>query len=97
MGSIEFRSGDLDRARSFLEEFVRIRKQNKEQPKDGHFVNVLFMIGNIHKIQGNHKVAKNSWSEAQDILQALGLWPVRTLRLRVGRTSGLKEALREEK
>ena len=73
MGSIEFRSGDLDRARSFLEEFVRIRKQNKEQPKDGHFVNVLFMIGNIHKIQGNHKVAKNSWSEEQDILQALGL------------------------
>jgi tetratricopeptide (TPR) repeat protein len=74
MGTMEFRSGDLDQARRFLEDFIRIRNQRVDGSyKDGDYVNVLFMIGNIHKIQGNDVQAKRNWSEAYAAFQELGL------------------------
>lgn len=72
MGTMEFRAGDLDTAKELLEEFIRIRR-DREVPLDGDFVNVLFMIGNIHKMQGNDRLARECWSEAYDVFQELGL------------------------
>lgn len=72
MGTMEFRAGDLDTARELLEDFIRIRR-DREVPFDGDFVNVLFMIGNIHKMQGNDRLARESWSEAYEVFQELGL------------------------
>ena len=70
MGGMEFRCGDLDRARLFLEEFVRIRRQGKI---DGEFVNALITIGKIHMIHGEEGAAKERWSKANEVFQALGL------------------------
>lgn len=72
MGTMEFRSGDLDNARHYLQDFVNIRQDNQSD-YDGDYVNVLFMIGNIHKIQGDDQKAKDCWSEAYQVFQELGL------------------------
>ena len=72
MGTMEFRSGDLDNARHYLQDFIHIRQENRSE-FDGDYVNVLFMIGNIHKIQGDDVKAKESWSEAYEVFQELGL------------------------
>jgi len=72
MGTMEFRSGDLDKSRQLLEKFIHIRRE-KQVPHDGDFVNVLFMIGNIHKMQGDDQLARECWSEAYDVFQELGL------------------------
>jgi hypothetical protein len=72
MGTLEFRTGDLDRARHLLTEFIRIRRENNTE-NDGDYVNVLFMIGNIHKMQGNEPDARQCWSEAYDVFHELGL------------------------
>lgn len=72
MGTLEFRSGDLDNARNYLQDFVNIRQEN-DADFDGDYVNVLFMIGNIHKIQGDDTKAKECWSEAYQVFQELGL------------------------
>jgi tetratricopeptide (TPR) repeat protein len=72
MGTLEFRSNELDRAFQLLDEFVRIRQENGTEP-DGDFVNVLFMIGNIHKMQGYEEEAKKCWKEAYAIFKELGL------------------------
>ena len=69
---MEFQAGGFDNARHYLEEFVKIRKDN-EADFDGDYVNVLFMIGNIHKLQGNGAKAKECWSEAYEVFQELGL------------------------
>jgi tetratricopeptide (TPR) repeat protein len=72
MGTLEFRSNELDRAFQLLDEFVRIRQENGTEP-DGDFVNALFMIGNIHKMQGYEDEAKKCWKEAYGIFKELGL------------------------
>lgn len=72
MGTMEFRSGDLDKSRQLLQDFIRIRRENRI-PHDGDYVNVLFMIGNIHKMQGDESQARVCWSEAYDVFQELGL------------------------
>ena len=72
MGTLEFRSGDLDTARQLLQDFIRIRRE-KNVPFDRDYVNVLFMIGNIHKMQGNNEEARRCWSEAYKVFQQLGL------------------------
>lgn len=72
MGALEFRSGDLDTARELLEDYIRIRRESRV-PFDGDYVNVLFMIGNIHKMQGDDDRARECWSEAYEVFQELGL------------------------
>ena len=44
---------------------------------DGDYVNVLFMIGNIHKIQADDRKAKECWSEAYKVFHTdvLGTLP----------------------
>lgn len=72
MGTMEFRSGTLEKSRQLLEDFIRIRRDNRVA-HDGDYVNVLFMIGNIHKMQGDDQEARVCWSEAYDVFQELGL------------------------
>jgi tetratricopeptide (TPR) repeat protein len=72
MGTLEFRANKLDSAFQLLDEFVRIRQDNGTEP-DGDYVNVLFMIGNMHKMQGNETEAQKCWTEAYDVFQELGL------------------------
>ena len=72
MGALEFRCGDLERARSYMEEFVRIRKVNSAQ-NDSDYVNGMLMIGNIHMIQGDDLAAKECWSAAYKVFQALDM------------------------
>ncbi|GAX11253.1 kinesin light chain [Fistulifera solaris] len=72
MGTLEFRAAELDRAYQLLDEFIRIRQENGTEP-DGDYVNVLFMIGNIHKMQGNEEEAQKCWTEAYGVFQELGL------------------------
>lgn len=59
-------------ARKFLDEFIRIRRGNNEV-YDGSYVNVLFMLGNIHKLEGRHGEANQSWVEANRTFKELGL------------------------
>ena len=56
MGILGFRD-ELDRAHQLFDEFIRIRQDNGTEP-DGDYVNVLFMIGNIHKMQGHEEEAQ---------------------------------------
>ena len=72
MGTAEFRCGDLDRARSYLDEFVRIRR-HIHALDDVDYINVMFVIGNIHMIQGNENAANRHWSDAYRVVQELGL------------------------
>jgi len=72
MGILEFRAENMERGREFLEGFVRIRKNNHTH-ESADYVNVLFIIGNIHKIQGRDGDAKRAWAEAYDIFNAIGL------------------------
>lgn len=72
MGSLEFQNGEYDKALSMLTEFIRIRQENGSE-NDGDYVNVLFMIGNIAKLQGNEEEAKKWWTDAYDVFQDLGL------------------------
>lgn len=72
MGTLEFRANELDRAYQLLDEFIRIRQENGTEP-DGDYVNVLFMIGNIHKMQENEEEAKKCWTEAYGVFKKLGL------------------------
>jgi tetratricopeptide (TPR) repeat protein len=72
MGTLEFRAGELDRALQLLSEFIRIRK-NSQTEKDGDYVNVLFMMGNVHKMQGSEEEAQKCWTEAYEVFQGLGL------------------------
>lgn len=72
MGTLEFRANELDRAFQLLDEFIRIRDENGTEP-DGDYVNVLFMIGNIHKMQGYEDDAKKCWTQAYGIFKKLGL------------------------
>jgi tetratricopeptide (TPR) repeat protein len=72
MGTLEFRAAELDRAFQLLDEFIRIRQENGTEP-DGDYVNVLFMVGNIHKMQGHEEEAQKCWTEAYDVFQDLGL------------------------
>jgi tetratricopeptide (TPR) repeat protein len=68
MGTIEFRANNYDRARDLLSEFIRIRRDNGTH-NDGDYVNVLFMVGNIHKTEGNEAEAKLYWNEAYQVFQ----------------------------
>jgi tetratricopeptide (TPR) repeat protein len=72
MGSLEFQNLEYEKALSMLTEFIRIRQENDSE-NDGDYVNVLFMIGNIHKMQGNEEEAKKWWTDAYDVFQELGL------------------------
>lgn len=72
MGTLEFRANELDRAFQLLDEFIRIRQENGTE-RDGDYVNVLFMIGNIHKMQSNEEEARRCWTEAYGVFKKLGL------------------------
>jgi tetratricopeptide (TPR) repeat protein len=72
MGTLEFRANELDRAFQLLDEFIRIRQENGTE-LDGDYVNVLFMIGNIHKMQENEADARKCWTEAYGVFKKLGL------------------------
>jgi tetratricopeptide (TPR) repeat protein len=72
MGTLEFRANELDRAFQLLDEFIRIRDENGTE-HDGDYVNVLFMIGNIHKMQGYEDDAKKCWTQAYGVFKKLGL------------------------
>merc|ERR1712113_479929 len=72
MGTLEFRTNNYDKARDLLTEFIRIRRENSTK-NDGDYANVLFMIGNIHKVLGQEAEAKLCWSEAYTVFQELSL------------------------
>lgn len=75
MGTLEFRTGAADKALPLLNEFVQIRQEiNSDYADyDEDYVNVLFMIGNIHKMRGNEEEAQRCLTEAYEIFQELGL------------------------
>eukprot|EP00536_Pseudo-nitzschia_multiseries_P008540 jgi/Psemu1/198330/e_gw1.217.66.1 len=72
MGTMEFRAENYDNAKDLLIEFIRIRRDNNAK-NDGDYVNVLFTIGNIHKMEGEEAEAKSCWNEAYQVFQELGL------------------------
>ncbi|KAL7564243.1 hypothetical protein ACA910_012270 [Epithemia clementina (nom. ined.)] len=72
MGTVEFKAKRLDRAMKLLKEFMSIREANEKDP-DGDYVNALFTIGNIHKLQGNESAALSSWTNAYNLFRELGL------------------------
>jgi tetratricopeptide (TPR) repeat protein len=72
MGTLEFRANNHAKARDLLTEFIRIRREN-ETKNDGDYVNVLFMLGNIHKMHSEEAEAKLCWTEAYQVFQELGL------------------------
>jgi tetratricopeptide (TPR) repeat protein len=72
MGTLEFRAENLDKALQLLNEFTRIRHENGTK-EDGDYVNVLFMIGNIYKMQGEEEEAQKCWKEAYAVFKELGL------------------------
>lgn len=72
MGTMEFRANNYDKARDLLTEFIRIRRENSTK-HDGDYVNVLFMIGNIHKRERQEAEAKLCYTEAYQLFQELGL------------------------
>ena len=72
MGMLEFRAEEYDRALFLLNEFIRIREDNRTE-HDGDFVNVLFTIGNINKVKGNEEEAQRCWKEAYKVFRELGL------------------------
>lgn len=72
MGTLEFRANELDRAFQLLDEFIRIRQENGTE-HDGDYVNALFVIGNIHKMQSNEEEAKKCWTQAYGVFKELGL------------------------
>jgi tetratricopeptide (TPR) repeat protein len=72
MGTLEFRAEELDRALQLLNEFIRIREEIGTE-HDGDHVNVLFMVGNIHKLKGDDYEAQRCWTEAYKVFKELGL------------------------
>lgn len=72
MGTMELKSGNVEKARDLLTEFIRIRRDNNTR-NDGDYVNVLFSIGNIHKMLEQEEDAAHYWSEAYQVFKALGL------------------------
>lgn len=72
MGTIEFRANNHGRARDLLTEFIQIRRDN-DTHNDGDYVNILFTIGNIHKMEGNEAEAKLCWNEAYQVFQQYSL------------------------
>jgi len=72
MGTLEFRAERLDRALQLLNEYIRIREEVGAE-NDGEFVSVLFMVGNIYKMQKNEEEAKRVFTEAYKIFMDLGL------------------------
>jgi tetratricopeptide (TPR) repeat protein len=72
MGTLEFRANNLSKARDLVSEFVRIRRDNCSK-NDRHYVNVLLMLNNIHKMAGQEAEARLCWTEAYQVFQELGL------------------------
>lgn len=72
MGTLEFRAEQFDRSLQLLNEFVRIREEIGTE-NDGDYVNVLIMVGNIHKIRRNEDEAKRCWTAAYKVFQDLGM------------------------
>jgi hypothetical protein len=72
MGTLEFRSEQYDRAFQLLNEYVRIREEIGAE-NDGDYVNVMIMVGNIHKIRHNEDEAKRCWTAAYKVFQELGM------------------------
>jgi tetratricopeptide (TPR) repeat protein len=72
MGTLEFYGNNYDRALQLLNDFISLKDGNKVT-RDGEYVNVLFMIGNIHKLRGFEDQAQKVWTEAYEIFQELGL------------------------
>mmetsp|Transcript_9642 Transcript_9642/g.20444 ORF Transcript_9642/g.20444 Transcript_9642/m.20444 type:complete len:335 (+) Transcript_9642:51-1055(+) len=72
MGTMEFRTNNYGEACDLLTEFIRIRRDNKTK-NDTDYFNVLFMVGNIHKMEDQEEEAKSCWNEAYQVFQELGL------------------------
>jgi len=72
MGTLEFRAERLDRALQLLNEFVRIREEIGTE-NDQDYVNVLIMVGNIHKMKNHEDEAKRCWTEAYKVFREIGL------------------------
>jgi hypothetical protein len=72
MGTLEFRSEQYDRAFQLLNENVRIREEIGAE-NDGDYVNVMIMVGNIHKIRQNEDEARRCWTAAYKVFQELGM------------------------
>jgi tetratricopeptide (TPR) repeat protein len=75
MGTLEFHAKRLDRALQLLNDFINIR-EGLNTERDGDYVNVLFMIGNIHKMEGDEEQAQSCWTEAYRVFKELGLQDV---------------------
>jgi hypothetical protein len=51
---------------------VRIREEIRAE-NDGDYVNVMIMVGNIHKIRHNEDEARRCWTAAYKVFQELGM------------------------
>eukprot|EP00957_Ditylum_brightwellii_P160539 12221506-Ditylum_brightwellii.AAC.1 len=69
---MQYRAGNLTEAKHHLDDFVKIRGVNKTK-EAADYVNILSMIGNIHRINGDETQAKAAWSEALEIFKQIGL------------------------
>jgi tetratricopeptide (TPR) repeat protein len=102
LGTLKFRANNHSKARELLSEFVRIRRNNcshNDRHYDRHYVTVLFMLGNIHKMAGQEAEARLCWSEAYQVFQELGLAdtnPIILMQLMLGSQSGCQTYLISE-
>ena len=71
LGKIDFDQGEYGASLETMSRVVQIRELNKTRDVD--YVNSLYMIGNIHKLQNNDKLAKQYWGRAYETFQDLGL------------------------
>lgn len=62
----------MDRALQLLNEFVRIREEIGAE-NDQDYVNVLIMVGNIHKMKNNEGEARRCWTTAYKVFTDIGL------------------------
>lgn len=71
MGSSAFASGDHESASENLLKCAEIRDANSV--RDSAYINVLFVIGNLYKMQDNEDEAKRWWTRGYDMYMELGM------------------------
>lgn len=71
MGSSAFASGDHESASENLLKCAEIRDANSV--RDSAYINVLFVIGNLYKMQDNEDEAKRWWTRGYDMYLELGM------------------------
>lgn len=70
-GMVQFRAGNLDSGRLFLEKAVETYRQSGKG-YESELITPLFIIGNIHKILKQEEEAQRVWNDAFEISKTIG-------------------------